>query len=367
VAVKESGFGQIRRIVLRGRGAARLPSGPRLRGHGRGAERIVVRLVTVCRVYHLVVALAKDIGVALAPWLPRVDSVTPLGGGWNSSTWLVAAGDGRYVAKLVDHLDAQGLDAGLRLAEFAAARGLACGAPVRTRGGTLTIGLPEGALALLRHVPGNPPDLSAPDQVRRAGRVLARAHQVLREYPAGDEPRYRWPWDWVTRCLDTVTMPAGVNAAARRAWQQAVAAAGDHQLTISLIHADPGPDSFLLSTAGAEDDALIDWATPLRGPLLYDLASFAVLTRPAGADAARWFTEGYAQEMPEIGPQLAHLGCLVQARWVAHAIYFASRIERGIGRGPGAPDANEEGLAAAYAGMTAGSRLPGLHGRGLPA
>ena len=329
--------------------------GHRLRGQGSGAERIVVRLVTVCRVYHVVVALAKDVAVALARWLRRVDSVTPLGGGWNSSTWLVAAGDERYVAKLVDHLDAQGLDAGLRLAEFATAWGLPCGAPVRTRGGELTIGLSEGALALLRYVPGNPPELSSPDQVGRAGRVLARAHKVLRDYPAGDESRYRWPWEWVTRCLDTVTMSAEVNAAARRAWQEAVAAAGDHHLTISLIHADPGPDSFLLSSTGAGEDALIDWATPLRGPLLYDLASFAMLTRPTGPHAALWFTEGYAQEMPEIGPELAHLGCLVQARWVAQAIYFASRIERGIDRGPGPPNANQEGLATAYEGMTAGS------------
>lgn len=305
--------------------------------------------------------------MALAPWLRRVDSVTPLGGGWNSRTWLVTAGDRTYVAKLVDHLDAPGLDAGLRLAEFAAARGLPCGAPVRTRGGALTIGLPEGVLALLRHVPGNPPDLSAADQVRRAGRVLARAHKILRDYPAGGEPRYRWPWDWVTRCLGTVAMPAQVNAAARRAWQQAVAAAGDKHLTISVIHADPGPDSFLLSGAGAGQDALIDWATPLRGPLLYDLASFAVLTRDAGPHAARWFTEGYAEEMPEIGPQLAHLGWLVRARWVAQAIYFASRIERGIGRGPGAPDANEQGLATAYAGMTARSGLPGPYSLDLPA
>lgn len=57
------------------------------------------------------VALAKDIAVALVRWLRRIDSVTPLGGGWNSRTWLVAAADERYVAKLVDHLDAQGLDA----------------------------------------------------------------------------------------------------------------------------------------------------------------------------------------------------------------------------------------------------------------
>lgn len=292
--------------------------------------------------------------MAVAPWLCRVDSVTPLGGGWNSSTWLVSAGGGRYVAKLVDHPDAQGLNGGLRLAEFAAARGLPCGAPVRTRGGALTIGLPEGVLALLRYVPGNPPDLSVPGQVRRAGRVLARAHKILRDYPAGDEPHYRWPWEWVTRCLDTVEMPTEVKAAARRAWQEAVAAAGDSQLTISLIHADPGPDSFLLSDSDAGQDALIDWATPLRGPLLYDLASFAVLTRPTAPHAALWLTEGYAAEMPEIGTQLAHLSCLVQARWVAQAIYFASRIERGINRGPGAPAANEEGLATAYQQLTAG-------------
>ena len=299
-------------------------------------------------------ALAGDIAVALAPWPGRVDSVTPLGGGWNSSTWLVTASGGRYVAKLVDHLDAQALTAGLRLAEFAAARGLPCGAPVRTSGGALTVTLPDGVLALLRYVPGHPPDLSAPDQVRRAGRVLAWAHNILRDYPAGGDPRYRWPWEWVTQCLDTVAMPAEVSVAARRVWREVVAAAGDSRLSISLLHADPGPDSFLLNGSDAGRDALIDWATPLRGPLLYDLASFAVLARPAGPRAARWFTEGYAGEMPEIGPQLAHLDCLVRARWVVQAIYFASRIERGIDRGPGAPTANEDGLAAAYQAMTAG-------------
>jgi hypothetical protein len=52
-----------------------------------------VRLVTVCRVYHVVLAPAKDVAVALVPWLRRVDSVTPLGGGWNTSTWIVATGD----------------------------------------------------------------------------------------------------------------------------------------------------------------------------------------------------------------------------------------------------------------------------------
>jgi len=100
-------------------------------------------------------------------------------------------------------------------------------------------------------------------------------------------------------------------------------------------------------------DALIDWTTTLRGPLLYDLACFAVITRPAGPQAVNWFTEGYAAQMREIGPQLAHLDCLVKARWLANAIYFCSRIERGIERGSDSPIGNQDGLAVAYCGMTA--------------
>jgi homoserine kinase type II len=316
--------------------------------------RYAARPVTPRRGYHVAVIPAGNIGAALSAWPYRVESVTPLAGGWNSTTWLVVTAEGRYVAKLVDDLDAPGLVSGLRIAEFLAARGLACGAPARTHGGELTIPLPEGTLALLRHEPGTPPDLSVPGQVRRAGRLLARAHQALRDFPAGSGPRYRWPWEWVTQSLDAIAMPDHVNAAARRIWPQIVRTVDHHQLPVSVIHADPGPGGFLLGGDSAQD-ALIDWATTLRGPLLYDLACFAVITRPAGPQVARWFTEGYAAQMPQIGPQLAHLDCLVKARWLANAIYFSSRIERGITRGPGSPTANHDGLAAAYAGMTAGA------------
>jgi hypothetical protein len=69
----------------------------------------------------------ENIGVTLSAWPGRVESVTPLAGGWNSATWLVGTAEGRYVAKLVDHLDAPGLVSGLQVAEFLAARGLSCG------------------------------------------------------------------------------------------------------------------------------------------------------------------------------------------------------------------------------------------------
>lgn len=304
---------------------------------------------------------AESVAATLSAWPFRVESLTPMAGGWNSTTWLAVTAEGRYVAKLVDNLDAPGLVSGLQVAEFLAARGLACGAPARTRDGQLTIKLPEGTLALLRHEPGTPPDLSVPGQVRRAGRALARAHQVLRDFPAGSDPRYRWPWEWVTQSLDTIAMPEHVTAAARRIWPEIVRTVADHQLSISVVHADPGPDGFLLggdSTADGARDAVIDWATTLRGPLLYDLACFAVITSQAGPQAARWFIEGYTAQMPEIGPQLAHLDCLVKARWLANAIYFSSRIERGIVRGSESPTANQDGLAAAYTGMTAGPDRP---------
>jgi Ser/Thr protein kinase RdoA (MazF antagonist) len=160
--------------------------------------------------------------------------------------------------------------------------------------------------------------------------------------------RYSWPWEWVTKCLDTISMPEHVNAAARRVWPEIVSTVDRHHLSVSVIHADPGPEGFLLGTDGGGQDALIDWATTLRGPLLYDLACFAVITRAAGPQVAHWFTEGYAAHMPEIGPQLTQLDCL------ANAIYFSARIERGITRGSDSPTANQDGLAAAYAGMTAG-------------
>ncbi|WP_157180954.1 hypothetical protein [Actinopolymorpha alba] len=73
-----------------------------------------------------------------------------------------------------------------------------------------------------------------------------------------------------------------------------------------------------------------------------------------GPQTARWFIDGNATQMPEIRPQLAHLDCLVKARWLANAIYFADRIGRRGERGSDSPTTNQDGLAEAYAGMTGG-------------
>ena len=306
---------------------------------------------------------AEKIKAALCAWPYQPESVTPMTGqGMNSATWLVVTAHGHYVAKLVDDLDAPGLIKSLRIAEFLAARELPCGPPVRTRGGELVVPLPEGTLALLRQDRGTPPDPSVPSQVRRAGRVLARAHNALRDFETGPDPHYRWPWEWVDRLLNTIAMPQHVNVAARHVWLEIVRTVADHQLSVSVIHGDPGLSGFLL--ADDNRDALIDWTTTMRGPLLYDLACVAVMTKRSGPQVARWFTEGYAEQIPEIRPELAYLDYLVKARWIANAIYFASRIERGIQRGSDSPTANQAGLEEAYAGMTGGanrSRNGGNH------
>jgi Ser/Thr protein kinase RdoA (MazF antagonist) len=300
----------------------------------------------------------EEIARALAAWPRDVVSITPMGSGWNSQTWLVQTTGGRLVAKVADRLDAEGLDSGLRTAEFAASRGLPCGAPVRTRDRRLTVPVPDGVLALLSFMPGTPPDLSLPEQLARAGRVLARAHRILRDCPVGDQPRFQWPWQWVTRCLDTIPMPAHVQEAARRTWQDVVPAVEEHDLTISLIHSDPGPEGFLLHADDPARDAIIDWSTSLRGPLLYDLASFKVITHRTAPRAIAWLIDGYLDEAPGLARQLPHLDVVVRARWVANAIYFASRIERGITRGADTSTGNEEGLATAYHGMTGAADAP---------
>ncbi len=91
-----------------------------------GASRLVcyaVRLITSSQGYHAAVTAAGSIAATLSAWPFRVESVTPLAGGWNSTTWLVGTGEKRYVARLVDDFDAPGLVSDLQVAEFLPAAG----------------------------------------------------------------------------------------------------------------------------------------------------------------------------------------------------------------------------------------------------
>lgn len=87
------------------------------------------------------------------------------------------------------------------------------------------------------------------------------------------------------------------------------------------------------------------------GVPLYDLAGFAVLTRDT-LTALSPFLDGYQHIAPEAHEELGHLDTFVRLRWMCHAIYFASRLGRGITRGAASEAETRERLAEAYAGLT---------------
>ncbi|MEO3885309.1 phosphotransferase [Nonomuraea sp. B5E05] len=286
---------------------------------------------------------------ALTAWSLPVASAEPLPGGWNSVTWLVRTTPGtRYVAKLSDVGSATAFLGGLRVAARAERGGLASGAPVPLPGGRLAADLDEGLLALLRYVPGRPPDASSADDLHRMGAVLARAHHALGNDIADVGRQHLWPWPWASDCLRELPMAAHVRTAAARVLEEAREAAP--HLRAGVVNGDPGLDGFRLSARSPEEDGLVDWGAVLQAPILYDLASAAVLTRDT-PHAIRHIVAGYRAVDPAIDDELPQLGTFVRLRWMAHAIYFSDRIERGLLRGVTSAAGNEEGLEEAYAGM----------------
>ncbi|MEV4174774.1 phosphotransferase [Nonomuraea sp. NPDC049709] len=288
---------------------------------------------------------------ALACWGLPVAGAEPLPGGWNSATWLVRSPTGeRYVAKLADPESAGPFVSGLRVAARAQSRGLVSGAPVALPDGRTAAELAEGVLALLEYVPGTIPDPASRQDLRRMGVLLARAHRALGNDTEDIGEPLRWPWAWAGDGLRDLAMPPHVRQAAARVLDEAREAAP--LLPIGVVHGDPGLDSFRLSEHFPAQDGLVDWGATLQAPLLYDLACVAVLTRDT-PQALRHVLDGYRMVDPAIARDLDHLDLFVRVRWMAHAIYFADRIERGVLRGVSGPAGNENGLAEAYAGMRA--------------
>jgi hypothetical protein len=74
----------------------------------------------------------KNLSEALAAWhLPAPITVSELGSGFQGETWLVKAGDRRYVAKLCYDTQAS-FEVGLGMAALVERHGIPSGAPLRT-------------------------------------------------------------------------------------------------------------------------------------------------------------------------------------------------------------------------------------------
>ena len=256
----------------------------------------------------------------VAEWLPNA-RLTPLDA-MNSSTWLVEAGDERYVLKIADPDN----EPGLRAASCLDERGMPTGAPVRMahRDGRL--------LALLQFVDGTPLDAADAETV---GTALGRAHRLLQECepPAAMD---RWPWAW----LDTgLIADRELREASSSAVERAVAIGPT--VTHGILHADPAPEAFLATETGV---ALIDWGASCHGPLLYDVASAVMY-------AGDRVLAGYRDAGPLSPGELRHVDAFLAFRWALQAWYFSKRTLSGDLTGIDDPKGNQDGLDDARAGL----------------
>ncbi|MFI6347173.1 phosphotransferase [Streptomyces sp. NPDC050560] len=208
-----------------------------------------------------------------------------------------------------------------------------------------------GELALLAHVPDTPPDAPRADTARRDGATLARAHRALADAADALDPRRTWPWTWAPAALTDIPMPERVRGAGFRVLDAAERAAARGGLRLGVTHGDPNPDAFRHHPSDPGRDGLIDWAATMGGPLLYDLACYAVMTRDDPLLLDRCLA-GYRAHTPGLTAELVHLDTFVRLRWMCSGIWFAARAARGILRGPRPDPDNERGIAEALRGMT---------------
>lgn len=258
-------------------------------------------------------SLARDAAkLVLAGWNRSVESVAPLGGGMNSATALVDLVDGRAVLKWTH--DAAALAAGCDAAHRLAQHGLLTGQPFPTTAGALIHPVENGAVALLRFVPGNVLTADDPQDQRDMALTLAAVHATEATHRSGTfmndliaemvhnvEPWVRPSVDLILDEYDSLP-----------------------ELTWSLLHADPESEAFLRQPDTGQV-GLIDWTATTYGPVLYDVAS--ALMYLGGRQNADTFWDAYISHSPAPVDELTkHLGTFTRYRAAVQAAYFSMRI-----------------------------------------
>lgn len=290
-------------------------------------------------------------GLLAEHWGIEDARVTPLVGGMSSLVWQVEADGVRYVLKSVSAADyarrfADGLAAAARLS----AAGIPAGAPVPSRGSTLTVIAGDRAVALLSWVEGTPLEPDAPGAMALIGRTLARAHLALGTVAGRDriEP-------YIDPAAEHLGVRAWIRPAIARA-REAVEALDVAGLTWGPLHGDPAADAFVLQEGGG--CGLIDWGAFTLGPRVFDLAS-AVMYAGGTIASARALIDAYIDEGALSEGEVARaLAPMLGWRWASQAAYFVWRIATGNLTGIEDPSENEKGLADARAGLDSGvSRL----------
>ena len=250
-------------------------------------------------------------------WQIDAGAIALLGGGMNSHTWEVRSRGTRWALKMVPPHGRPGFKAGLFAATAMEAAGLPAGAPVPTRDGRVMVELPHGTAALLTWVEGVPLSAS-PETVEQIGRLLATAHSILRTVAIPDAP----PFDWVDPEAPHLEVEPWVRPAVSdvvREWQVARASVPSW----GFLHADPAPQGVPAHEA-TDRYGIIDWASGVHGPLLFDLASAAMYV---GDDLTPGLVEAYATHGGLSRLEVEQgLPTLQRYRYAVQADYFARRV-----------------------------------------
>jgi homoserine kinase type II len=227
--------------------------------------------------------------------------------------WEVASGPDRFVARLTEPCCRQPVEAGLAAAEHLRGRQIEAGEPVRTLGGGLTAETSDGALAVLRRVPGRRLDGADPVDQQWWGDRLGVVHRALQGF---HHPGLR---SW--QLLDPEAAHLAVEPWLRGAVADAVAAAlrltVTDRLTYGVLHGDPAPGGFVVDP-GTGRAGLLDCGASGLGPLVYDVAAAVIYA--GGLDRAGELIDGYLAAGPVDADELhSALPVLLRLRWAVQA------------------------------------------------
>lgn len=187
-------------------------------------------------------------------------------GGVASRVWRADYGGAPVILKLILDRPAFAVP-GLAVSAALARRGLRSGPPLETLQGEPAVEVgeddnPSWTLAMLRYEAGDPLDPAAFSAPELAADLLARVHALVLSTAMPEVPARILDW-----AEATMPQTSGARPAVAR-----LKAAGSG-LTQGILYGDPSPE---ILVARGRSPALIDWGTPSWGPLIYDLAAWAL-------------------------------------------------------------------------------------------